>query len=197
MTSYSHRSEADGFNPNETGRIRHPFTSSLVRYNRNFLAVGSGFFTTSQGTDVFSFYGGVGFGSAAITDRGVNDLVPYAREHTTNLVKYFFQPGFSHVSEKSLRLDLSVRLSLINYENIKTNYTPAEQEKLRLQGLQSSALLSFFEPSITLSFPFPKIQGLFIEAGLSGNSGSPYRDVRKSVVFVGLTTDPVKAFRRK
>lgn len=192
MASYYNRNESDKFDSLDLFPVSgHPFGRSHIRYNRNASGVAIGYFAQNNRKEIFSVYGGFGFGRLRITDDGLRDSLRYARSLSANTLKLFLQPAYTFTGLKEIYFDLSLRISLLDYQRVKTTYTNNELEYLRLLGLEKDGMLSFFEPSLTLSFqPVSTADWLRIETSGGAVLNTTERNVRFWNASVGLTLQP-------
>lgn len=199
MATYYSRNESDKFDSLDYFPVRgHPFGRSHIRYRRSAVEAGVGYFTKNSKNEVFSIYGGFALGRLRITDDGLRDSLRYARTLSGNTLKLFLQPAYSYVGLSEVHFDLSLRISFLDYNDVKTSYANSELEYLRLNGLERSGMLSFFEPSLTLSFlPVRSANWLRLETSASAVLNSTNRNVRFWNGSLGITLQPTRIFKTK
>jgi hypothetical protein len=145
------------------------FESSVVRYTRNLLELGGGYYTPLDRFDrfFFNFYTGFGFGKFSFDDRGVDkDRLFYTRNHKANVFKWYLQPGFSLTTYRYFTLSMLARFSFVRYSNVTTNYNNEELEYFFLKGVRNKTL-SFFEPTFQMHFAIPGWEWLKLESGMT------------------------------
>jgi len=195
--AYVSRNESDQFSEDFNTNSRSLFSSSFIRYRRQFTEIGAGYFFQHRRNTVLSLYGGAGFGRLRFDDSGLRDSLLYSRQFSAQMMKVFIQPGVSFLKEKGISIDLSMRFSWVDYSNIQSSYTATEEELLHLNGLGSANPILFVEPAFTFSIPAPKLNWLRIEAGYNTVLNYTYWNVRNANFFIGLTTDPFKLIGKK
>jgi hypothetical protein len=193
--SYFSRSEKTHDNTSDFG-----FDSSVVRYKRNLFEIGAGFFTPidSKKRVFFQAFGGIGFGRFNFTDYGRNSSYQlYYRFHDADIFKYYLEPAISFRSSNEVfAASLSTRFSVINFKNVKTNYTFQEKKDFKLDSLNRFASV-FFEPAFVNSYGFNKLPGLRIEyqVGLCLLMSRQIMDYRTFNFSVGLMFDIPKLIK--
>lgn len=193
--SYFSRRETTYDNSSDFG-----FDSSVVRYKRNMFELGAGYFTAIDNRKrvFFQVFGGVGFGKNSFTDNGRNNSQQlYYRFHEADLFKYYLEPSISFRSGNEVfAASLSTRFSVMNFKNVKTNYTQTEKQDFKLDSLNRFASV-FFEPAFVNSYGFNKLPGLRIEyqLGLCMLMSRQIMDYRTFNFSVGLTFDIPKLIK--
>lgn len=196
--SYLNRKEKDIF-----GESYNIFNSSVVKYKRQLLELGGGYFTplNKKETIVFNIFGGFGAGKFSLTDNGINtDNNAYSRMHQSYLSRWFIQPSINFLPGSYVRISYAMKFTFLKYNNIITNYTPEEQSSLFLQNLGSRGY-NFIEPSLAFQFGIPQVPWVKLETIMSGVNNKRLLnyelDVRSLSVSVGLNFDPSKMNSKK
>jgi hypothetical protein len=177
-----------------------PFDSSIVKYKRNLVELGAGYFLPlDREKDIFfNLYGGIGFGKFSFDDNGINNGTAYNRYHTSNITKWFFRPAINVTTGRYFRAALLLGSSLVHYGNIHTSYTATELQSFSLDRIANRTLY-FFEPGINFQFGVPEFPWIKLDMSISGVSHSSVDDilgVRGANTSIGLTFDP-SARKRK
>ena len=123
--SYFNRKEKDVYGVG----YNDPFDSSIVRYKRNLIDVGTGYFIAlnKKKTITFNFYGGLSLGKFSIDDNGLDkNLISYNRFHSSHITRWFFQPSINFMPGKYVRFSFTLKSSYVLYGKVKTNYTSEE-----------------------------------------------------------------------
>ena len=139
--------------------------SSIVRYKRSMSEFGAGYFTSINKRDkvFFQVYAGAGFGKVSFTDLGKDfNAVAYSRFYSSDLQKYYIEPGISFRSKEIFAASISTRISFLNFKKVRTDYTLDERQQYNLDSLNRYTLV-FFEPAFVNSFGFNSLPGLRIE----------------------------------
>lgn len=183
------------------GNFSTYFDSSVIRYKRDLLELGVGYFRRMDSTGVFTFqvFAGVGFGKFSFTDNGKNPGgVLYSRFHEADIIKYYLQPALILQPRPQVSLSVSSRFSLVDFRNIRTDYTLPELLNYELDSLGNSPVL-FWEPSFINSFGFKKIPGLRLEyqLGMSLLMSRKFVDGRSFNFSAGLIVDIPKLIGHK
>lgn len=186
--NYFYRTEKSNSNFNSAN-----FDSSKVRYKRNMVELGAGYFTpldTKQRV-LLQVYAGGGFGKTTITDNGrdFNQMI-YSRYYNTDVTRFYLEPSITFRSKEIFAGSIATRVSVVKFRNIQTNYSLAEKQDFNLDSLDRFAV-AFFEPAFVGSFGFNKLPGFRIEfqAGLSLLLADSFIDYRPFNFSVGLTFD--------
>ncbi|MEO6490654.1 MAG: hypothetical protein ABIO04_11995 [Ferruginibacter sp.] len=159
--------QASYFSRKETsyGNSNFNSDSSVVRYKRNMIDFGAGYFTSINKKDkiFFQVFAGAGFGKLKFTDAGrdFNNIL-YSRFYNSDLIKYYIEPAIIFRNSETFAASLSTRLSVINFKKVSTNYTLDEKRNFRLDSLNRYAI-AFFEPAFVNSYGFKGLPGLRIE----------------------------------
>lgn len=142
------------------------YDTSTVNYKRKLFDIGVGYFIPfDRGkTATFNLYGGIGFGSFTIDDRGLTNMaVLYQRNMEAKMLKWYLQPSINFLPSKNIKIGLVGRFSFVRYSNIITNYNGDEQSYFFLDQIQNKTI-GFFEPSVNLQFGIPQLDWLRIES---------------------------------
>ncbi len=177
------------------------FDSSTINVKRNMWEAGVGYYTAidRKNNNSFALYGGVGFGTMKLHDKGVDNssYVPYARFYNADLFKWYLEPSLTFRKGSVFTFSVATRLSGIKFKNILTDYSFDEKRTLDLDSLNRFTWY-FFEPCIVNSFGFNKLPGFRIEYQfglsllLSGENAFRYRPFNFSI---GLLFDIPKLIR--
>lgn len=168
--------------------------SAVIRYKRRLLDVGIGYFTPldKDGNLFFQLFAGIGRGKFSFTDNGREDpnAPLYSRFHRSNITKYYIQPAFQVQYKKLVAASLSSRFSIVNFGNIKTDYSPSELENYSLKDLGDGPVV-FWEPGFVNSYGFKKLPGFQIEyqVGASFLVSRRFVDTRTFNFSIGLQSD--------
>ena len=160
-----------------------------------------GYYTKSNtgSSLIFQIFAGAGLGDFNFTDNGKDiSQVAYSRYHNAGISKFFIQPAIQYQGKKKIVAALSSRFSIINFRNVKTNYSPQEQENFELDQITSSPAV-FWEPAFINTFGFKKLPGFFFEyqAGLSLLVSRRFVDARSFNFSLGLQADLPKLLKKK
>lgn len=175
--------------------------SAIIRYRRKLTELGAGYYTklNPESSLIFQLFAGIGIGNFSFTDRGKDvNQVAYTRYHKSGIFKFYVQPAFQYQNKKRIAAALSSRFSVINFGNIRTDYTPQEQANFELDRISSSPVL-FWEPAFVNSFGFKKFPGFLLEyqAGLSLLMSRRFVDARSFNLSIGIQIDPPQLLKRK
>ncbi|MEO6583010.1 MAG: hypothetical protein ABIO05_01725 [Ferruginibacter sp.] len=175
------------------GGFAKPFKSSEVKYKRNVVELGAGYFASVNppNTITINFYAGAAAGKFSIIDDGVDiNNVNYNREYNSDKKKFFFQPALNFIPNPNFNVSLIFKSSYVHYTNNRTSYTADELRTFQLDLIDNKTL-NFIEPAINVEFGFAKYPWIKLGALISGVANQPlHRDnVRNSNSSVGLTFD--------
>ncbi len=167
-----------------------PFDSSLVQYRCSAWEAGGGYFLPLDNRKIanLGFYAGIGSGSFTLSESGRKGSSLYSRQLLARPFKFYLQPAFYIVTDVC-RFAFTYRYSWVQYNQVQSNYTPAEETTFRLDGL-SGRTLSFKELSFDLQLRHPKIPWLGLEGQMSISSKPFYYYTRTFNVSGGLVIDP-------
>lgn len=128
-TSDFHRKEKNVYGSN----YNSIYDTSTVRYKRNLIDLGVGYFVSlnRKKTITFNLYAGAATGKFSINDYGLLDSSDYSRFHNSHITKWYFQPSFNFSPSGNFRLSYVVKSSYIHYNHIETSYTQDELEYFR------------------------------------------------------------------
>ncbi len=174
---------------------------SIIKYHRHLAEMGFGYYTRLEPASKLWFQGfaGIGFGKFSFNDKGEDDAaVPYTRYHKSGITKIFFQPAIMFQNEKRSAVSLASRFSIINYHNIKTDYSAAELEDYQLAVLGKSPAV-FWEPGFIHSFGLKKMPFVRLEyqLGFSILMSSRFYDARSLIFSAGLQADLHNLLKKK
>lgn len=176
--------------------------SAVIRYKRNLTEIGAGYYTQlsggkSSGT-YFQIFAGGGIGQFSFTDNGRdNNNVQTLNFHQSKIAKFYFQPAILFQSRKQVEVALSSRFSIINYNNIKTDYTNDELARYELAELSNGPVV-FWEPAFVNAIGLGKIPvRIEYQFGLSVLMSRRFIDARSFNFSFGLQSDMVSLFKKK
>lgn len=133
-------------------------TDSVVnRYRRKMGEVGMGYFrkVNYRGNATLNIYGGYGWGTFYFKETGTsNGGSAYTRTHESDVRKWYVQPSIHFMRGKVFRLGIATRFSLVNYGNIRTDYSNTELTDRTLNQFADRTHL-FVEPTVNMQFCFP------------------------------------------
>ncbi len=139
--------------------------TSTVRYKRSMYEFGAGYFTSIHKKQkvFFQVFAGVGFGKLGITDIGSDfNGTPFNRFYNSDIRKYYLEPAIIFRNKEVFAASLSTRFSVIDFKNVRTDYSLEEKQNYHLDSLNRFATV-FFEPAFVNSYGFNKLPGLRIE----------------------------------
>jgi hypothetical protein len=171
-----------------------PLDSSIVRYKRNLLDVGGGYFLplNAKKTFTLNLYSGIATGRFSFIDNGQSNATDYERYHDSRITKWYFQPSLNLMPGKYFRFSFILKASFVHYGDILTSYTPYEQQSLSLDKINNNTL-AFTESELNIQFGLPKYPWIKLDAALSDASHQFPEDSRLSVrsrnASIGLTFD--------
>ncbi|MEO9210675.1 MAG: hypothetical protein ABI208_06230 [Ginsengibacter sp.] len=172
---------------------------SEIKYKRNLLGFGSGYFIAlnSKKTITFNLYAGLDFGKFSFDDKDIsNPNSSDSRFHSSNITKGYFQPSFNFMPGKYIRFSFFMKSSYVGYGDIKTSYTSDELKYYSLDELGGKTW-NFLEFGWDFQFGIPKYPWIRLEWQVSSINWTvdPYYlnyqrpDVRRSNFSIGLTID--------
>ncbi len=173
--------------------------STSISYKRNLTEFAVGYFKSMHRKDkiIFQVFGGAGKGTFSFTDKGKNRYdTSYTRHHQAGVFKVYIQPAFIFRIKENFTLSVSTRLSIINFSNIKTDYTVAELEDYRLNRVPDGSHI-FWEPAFTNTFGFNKLPGIKFQYQLlaSLRVSNQIIDYRSFNFSLGMLLDIPKIFQ--
>lgn len=173
--------------------FNNTFDSSKVRYRRNLIEGGLGYFTPldTKQRILFQVFAGAGVGSTKITDVGTTfNQTPYSRYYNADLTKIYLEPAITFRAKEVFAASVASRFSLVKFRNISSNYSLFEKQDLNLDSLDRFPVV-FFEPTFVGSFGFNKLPGFRIEiqTGLSILWDESFIDYRPFNFSLGLVCD--------
>ncbi len=189
------RAEKNGGNYSTT------LDSAVIRYHRRLTEIGAGYYTNfnPESNLIFQLFAGIGFGNFNFTDNGKDaNQLAYSRFHRAGIAKFYIQPAFQYRNNQKIAAALSSRFSVINFSNIKTDYTPQEQANFELDHISASPVV-FWEPAFVNTFGFKKLPGFFLEyqAGLSLLMSRRFVDARSFNFSLGFHADLPQLLKKK
>jgi hypothetical protein len=134
-SSYMYSKETNGF-VLPSGR-----DSGLFNYKRNLGELGISFYNPlSPNSKWYSSIGmGIGYGNNKTTENRNSTITP-TNFYNHDIYKIYFQPSFYNVTQNG-HLVLGVKVSMIQFKNVKTSYTAEQRSRKRLFALNSSSNL--------------------------------------------------------
>ncbi|MEP7141812.1 MAG: hypothetical protein ABI707_03020 [Ferruginibacter sp.] len=192
--------QANYFNRTEWNRGDENYrNSAVINYKRNLAEIGIGYFKSMNRRDkvIFQVFGGIGKGTSTFTDKGKDqNNIFYIKNHRADVFKVYIQPAFLFRIRDNFVMSVSSRMSIINFRNIKTDYTETELEDYRLNDLPYGAR-TFWEPAFTHTFGFNKLRGVKFEYQLSTSLLLSDRtiDYRSFNFSLGVALDIPKIFQ--
>ena len=202
--NYSYRSERDS-SYNNYDALEN---KSLVRYIRNQFEIGLASFKfdkNKKGTTNLAF--GFGAGKYKIVEQGTdfdqvtNTLKAYGREITMPFYKLYIQPSYNYVDNSYFRFSAGAKANFMYFSNQAGNYLHEEESYWGFDRLNNK-LVIFFEPNFNLQAGLPQYNWIRFEMNLSfilfdlNFPGETLMKKRSGGVSLGLTFDPVAAFRK-
>lgn len=175
-----------------------PFDTSKVNYKRRMWELGIGYFTAlnKSGTITANIYVGAGSATYNIKDEGTTGNAKYTRYHDSKPFKFYFQPGVNFITG-SVRIGTTLRLNILTYKNVTTNYSNEELVSFQLDELNNKTLL-FPEFVLTTAYRFPKYPWIGLEGQVSLNfNDDRYYRSRTMNASAGLILEPFKLLSRK
>jgi hypothetical protein len=187
--SYFYRAEKTNF----TSDYDNNFNSSTIKYKRNLVELGAGFFTPldSRKYVYFQAFAGGGLGKTTINDKGLDiNNSPYDRHYNADITKFYLEPSITFHAKEIFAATVATRVSVIKFRNINSNYSLSEKQDFQLDSLDRFSV-AFFEPAFVGSFGFNKLPGFRIEfqAGLSVLWEHDFIDYRPLNLSLGLVLD--------
>lgn len=175
--------------------------SAAIRYRRNLTEAGFGYYTkmNEPGTAFFQLFAGIGTGRFKFTDNGIDqNNVAFAKYFNTKVTKFYLQPAIMVNYRKLITFSFSSRFSLLDFHNMRTNYTAPELNNYRLDSIGHSPVV-FWEPAFVNSFAFKKLTGVLFEyqTGLSLLLSKRFLDARTFNFSIGAFMDIPKLLRLK
>lgn len=174
---------------------------SIIKYQRHLAEAGFGYYdkVDPSGKLIFQAFAGIGFGKFKFDDKGQDDTgAPFHRFHESSITKFFIQPAIMYQNAKRSSATLVSRFSIINYGNIKTDYSQLELEQYELAVLGKSPAV-FWEPGFVHNFGFKKMPFLRLEYqfGFSILMSSRFVDARSLIFSAGLQADIRNLLKKK
>ncbi len=176
---------------NTTNDSFYPADSSSLSYKRNFTEAGVGYFTPLKKNPKMQFqvFGGAAFGSSYINDDFFSNGSYAKKYHQSAVSKIFIQPAFIFIPSKEFTAALSSRFTKVSFSNIRTNYTPLEQNNYLLDSLAIHPIF-FWEPALTYTFGFKKFPVKFrLQGSISVLLNHRFVEHRSSNIGLGFVTD--------
>lgn len=139
-----------------------------VDYTRSMFEVGAGFFTPMGQSRKTYFNGvlGVGFGKMRSKDNADPYEAARQRSLDANVMKYYFYPSFNMFFNDYIRMSVAPRFSLLQLNNIKTNYAASEEALLGYTDTRDR-MFGLFEPAVLLQTGFRNNDWLKLDFGFN------------------------------
>lgn len=142
-----YRSEWDHFADDDIGAANNP---ANVSYKRSLFNVGAGYYTRmGQSNNYFNLVLDGAFGKMASVDESDPTSLRPARNWDANLFKISLQPSLNFFFNDVFRMSFAPRFALLKFNNITTNYSSEEIQKLGYNKANDK-MLPLFEPSLHL-----------------------------------------------
>lgn len=138
---------------------------SVINYKRNLTEIGLGYFKSLHRHDkvMFQVFGGVGTGTFSFTDEREDTVnVFLTRHHEVGVFKIYVQPAMQFRIKDNFILAVSSRLSIIQFNKVRTDYPDGELQYYHLESLAYGSR-SFFEPAFINTFGLKKLPGVKFE----------------------------------
>ena len=163
--------------------------SIIIKYRRNLVEAGIGYFSSLGQNTAFQFFSGVSSGKFYINESPALGRTSSGRFHFSKVVKIFIQPAIISGMHQNFTAAFSSRFSMVNYSAVQTDYSPSELHDYFLSDLSSSPVF-FWEPAMDYSFGFKKIPHIKLEVqiGLAILMNSRFVDYRTVNLGLGITT---------
>jgi hypothetical protein len=173
---------------------------TVIRYKRNFTEFAAGYFIPLDVKhDIyFQVFAGGGFGKLHFIDQQVSKVNYY----DSRITRFFIQPAFMLRSGEIFSVALSLKTSILKFNNIVTDYDPAELESYNLDGLTGNNIL-MFEPLVVIGGGLRKLPGLKLEIQIGAAKILHYRQsdrkpsIRSGNFSAGLVFDLPKLLQKK
>lgn len=168
-----YRNETDRFDEDE---LNSGNTESKVKYKRYMVDAGVGFYLPMGRSKrhYFNIIAGAGFGNSRHTDYGIPDS--RIRNYEADVAKFYLQPAFNLSFSEQFRMSLSPKLSGFTFSNITTNYDPAEESMLNLDGVRGRTMM-VFEPSLFFQVGFKNADWIKLDIGMNFSTPPFYLNV--------------------
>jgi hypothetical protein len=194
VASHSNRYEKN------SGNFANTVDSAIITYRRRVTELGVGYFGRfAKNKSLFQLFAGYSFGRFSLADEG-RDVSSglYTRFHTTTVKKIFLQQAIQADLSAYFTTSFANRFNFVFFSNIRTDYTPQEQEAYLLNNLDGRVSV-FWEPAIINNFGFKKLPGLRFEAqlGFASLISRKFIDYRSVNISIGAMADVKKLFSKK
>lgn len=171
-----------------------PFDSSVIRYKRNLIGAGTGYFIplNPKKTITFNMYGGTAFGKFSFKENGEAAGIAGERFHNSKITKWFFQPSVNFMPGKYFNASIILKNSFVHYGNITTNYTTDEIAYFSLNKIADKTIY-FCEPALDMQLGLPYVPWIKMDLMYSFISNSHFEDTKLDVrglnISIGLSVD--------
>lgn len=177
-----------------------------IKYKKRGIEISGGYynFSKKQASSKFQLFAGVGAGKFSF-EQTYNSGTLKMNYHSMNYFKYFLQPSLIAIKKKNYSLDFAARMSLLHFNNIKTDYADLTTEPLGYIDSKPSIFADFI---IRHEFGFTKLHGVRfqVQNGLtnllsdfSSNEPDGFKNIQYDYndrwMAVGIILDMKKLFR--
>ncbi len=173
--------------------------SSIINYNRSSAEFGIGYYTyiDRRRNSFFQLFGGAGFGKSSFTDKFFTGNFP-ARNFNMDVVRLYLQPSILIRYGEGFASSFASRISVVNFRNVKYDYTTEEAERYQLKDINQSTKI-FWEPAFVNAFGLKKLPGLKLEIQLTMAflMTQKFVDYRTYNLSAGLLLDIPQFFKKK
>lgn len=162
--------------------------SSLLSYNRNFIEIAAGYFSSSAKNKKLQLqvFGGAAVGSSKIFDDFISNNTHVNKYHYSSVTKIFIQPALVYSLFKNLSTAFSSRFTEVLFSNIRTNYSNEELDNYILDSIAVSPVF-FWEPAVNYTFGFKKFPLKFnLQGSISVLLNHRFVEYRSSNIGIGV-----------
>ncbi len=141
-------------------------TPSTIKYKRRAIdiALGAFFPLTEQKRSYLTLEAGVNLGDL-YSSLSAPNISPEIYYFNANTYKYYITPGFDYHFSPYLRVNFNTKLLLLNFGNIRTNYSDYNLSHTQLDYLYSNNIRTS-ESSLNFQFGSKRIDWIKINLGL-------------------------------
>lgn len=196
QANFFSRSEING------GNFSGISDSSVIRYKRNLTEVGIGYFTNISEAELgqlsFQVFAGLGSGEFSFTDNSKdNNGLQTFNMHKAKVTKFYIQPAIMVRNKKKSMAAVSSRFSIINYGNVKTDYSADQLAIYELSELTKGPVV-FWEPTFVNAIGIADLPiRVEYQVGLSVLMSRRFIDSRSFNFSIGIQSDFSKLFKKK
>lgn len=187
---YSFRNERDNYFLKNGFIIPFPDSSggsSTVHYKRNHAELGLGGFLplNSSKTLTINLWAGIGIGNTRMKEDNEVGGINYQRYYNFSILRTFWQPYLSFSPSSYFQISYFFKFSRIQFSNIQTNLSEAEQLPRRLQSLTNSSI-PVTEGGYHITFGFRGMESFRIFHQLSFAGTPAPRNIRSTNLAIGI-----------